>query len=84
MPAALEIIDVDVIQDHTVNVIDKPTPTHHPQGHHGVIHMRKHSCKGILIEFPDGKDEHTSYPFGLHKERTMPWNYQSVNNSFYI
>jgi hypothetical protein len=85
-----EIIDVDAIWDGTRNgTINKPMQTTHPcslvrssqgQGQGS----RKCACKEILIEFPDGKDKHTSYPFGLHKERTLPWNYQSVDDSFYI
>lgn len=41
-------------------------------------------CDGILVTFPEGKNEHTSYPFGLHSERAVPWNYRSIDNSFYI
>ena len=41
-------------------------------------------CDGILVTFPEGKNEHTSYPFGLHSEHAVPWNYQSIDNSFYI
>jgi len=26
------------------------------------------ACKGILVEFPAGKNHHTSYPFGLHNK----------------
>ena len=42
------------------------------------------ACKGILIEFPAGKNHHTSYPFGLHNEQIIPWDYHSVNDDFYI
>ena len=42
------------------------------------------ACKGILIEFPAGKNHHISYPFGLHNEQIIPWDYHSVNNDFYI
>ena len=41
-------------------------------------------CNGIPIIFPEGKNEHTSYPFGLHNERVVPWNYRSTDDSFYI
>ncbi|KAN0109249.1 hypothetical protein V8E52_009433 [Russula decolorans] len=84
LPATQEIIDVDAIRDGTLSGIDNPTQTHHPRHPRGSCGPRKCPCKGILIEFPDGKDEHTSYPFGLHKERTLPWNYRSVDDSFYI
>jgi hypothetical protein len=42
------------------------------------------ACKGILVEFPAGKNHHTSYPFGLHNERIIPWDYHSIDDSFYI
>jgi hypothetical protein len=35
----------------------------------------KWSCEGILISFPEGTNQHTSYPFGIHSEHTVPWNY---------
>jgi hypothetical protein len=44
----------------------------------------KWPCEGILVVFPTGKNEHTSYPFGLHSERSIPWNYRSIDDSFYI
>jgi hypothetical protein len=83
--ATPEIIDIDAIPDGLLDEIDKPTPMHHPRGSRGQQSgPKKCTCKGILIKFPNGKDEHTSYPFGLHKERTLPWNYQSIDDSFYI
>jgi hypothetical protein len=81
LPATPEIIDVDVIRDGVLDGIDKTTQAHHLCGSRS---PRKCTCKGIFVDFPDGKDEHTSYPFGLHKERTLPWNYQSIDDSFYI
>ena len=80
-PATPEIIDVDAIQGSALDEIAKTAQAHNP---YGSCRLRKCMCKGILIEFPDRKDGHTSHPFGLHKERTLPWNYQSVDDSFYI
>jgi hypothetical protein len=34
--------------------------------------------------FPEGKNEHASYPFGMHSERSIPWNYRSIDDKFYI
>ena len=45
---------------------------------------KKWPCKGLLVVFPDGKNHHTSYPFGMHRERSMPWNYKSIDDTFYI
>ena len=41
-------------------------------------------CKGNLIRFPPNKNQHTSYPFGIHVERDEPWDYHSVNGLFYL
>ena len=45
---------------------------------------RKWRCSGIRITFPDGTNHHMCYPFGIHSERSVPWNYQSVDDVFYI
>lgn len=44
----------------------------------------KRPCEGILVSFPEGMNEHTSYPFAMHSEHTIPWNYQSDNDKFYL
>ena len=72
---------MDAIQGSALDEIAKTAQDHNP---YGSCRLRKCMCKEILIEFPDRKDGHTSHPFGLHKERTLPWNYQSVDDSFYI
>jgi hypothetical protein len=41
-------------------------------------------CCGILLTFPPGKNAHMSYPFGLHNERPLPWNYRSLDDRFFI
>jgi hypothetical protein len=35
----------------------------------------KWPCKGILISFPEGTNQHTSFPFGIHSKHAVPWNY---------
>ncbi|KAH9171569.1 hypothetical protein EDB89DRAFT_1090585 [Lactarius sanguifluus] len=45
---------------------------------------RKVRCEGIFVEFPHGKNHHTSYPFGLHSERIIPWDYRLTEDKFYI
>lgn len=41
-------------------------------------------CEGIPVEFPQGKNQHISYPFGLHNERDIPWDYRSTRGKFFI
>ncbi|KAH9170291.1 hypothetical protein EDB89DRAFT_2190372 [Lactarius sanguifluus] len=41
-------------------------------------------CEGILVQFPHGKNHHISYPFGIHSERDLPWDYRSTRDKFYI
>ena len=37
-------------------------------------------CIGICLVFPLGKDPHSSYPFGIHSQHSLPWNYQSIED----
>ncbi len=48
------------------------------EGHHEAC------CEGILVQFPQGKNHHISYPFGIHSERNIPWDYCSTKDKFYI
>jgi len=41
-------------------------------------------CEGILVTFPEGRNHHTSYPFGIHSKRDVPWNYRSIGDKFYL
>ncbi|KAH9010206.1 hypothetical protein EDB83DRAFT_2322517 [Lactarius deliciosus] len=45
---------------------------------------RKWPCKGTLITFPEGMNHHMLYPFGLHNEHSVPWNYHLINDAFYL
>ncbi|KAH9020793.1 hypothetical protein EDB85DRAFT_2094831 [Lactarius pseudohatsudake] len=45
---------------------------------------RGRRCEGVVMRFPPGKNHHTSYPFGIHNERDVPWNYSSTNDMFSI
>lgn len=40
--------------------------------------------KEFSSSFQQEKIYHTSYPFGLHNERIIPWDYHSINDAFYI
>jgi len=42
------------------------------------------ACKEVLVKFPAGRNHHTLYPFSLHNEQIIPWDYHSINNSFYL
>ena len=46
--------------------------------------MGKQACSGNLVIFPPGKNQHTSYPFSLHNEQIILWNYHSIDESFYL
>jgi hypothetical protein len=39
-------------------------------------------CIGWSIRFPAGKSPHTSYPFALHAEYSLPWGYEFSDGSF--
>ncbi|KAJ7170424.1 hypothetical protein C8R43DRAFT_1120855 [Mycena crocata] len=40
-------------------------------------------CIGMQVTFPDGKSHHTDYPFGLHRQFTLPC-YYSKGEPFFI
>ncbi|KAJ7167785.1 hypothetical protein C8R46DRAFT_1270144 [Mycena filopes] len=41
-------------------------------------------CVGIEIRFPVGKSHHSDYPFGLHRQYSLPWDYYSKGDRFFI
>ncbi|KAK6971287.1 hypothetical protein R3P38DRAFT_2572796, partial [Favolaschia claudopus] len=46
---------------------------------------RTHSvCPGIQLVFRPGENQHTSYPFGMHAQIAVPWDYSSEGNRFFI
>ena len=72
-----EVIDVDEIE--VVEVIGKQA------GKPNYVHKSaKPPCEGVLITFPEGMNHHTSYPFGVHSEHVVPWNYRSTDDKFYL
>ena len=46
--------------------------------------LKRRRCEGVVVDFPPKKNHHTSYPFGIHNERDIPWDYRSTNDKFYI
>ncbi|KAF8066505.1 hypothetical protein FPV67DRAFT_1652976 [Lyophyllum atratum] len=63
--AEVEPVDVDAISETGFGVTKK---------------ISELACAGYLLPIPDGKSPHSSYPFGLHDSRSLPWDY-SVENS---
>ena len=45
---------------------------------------KKLPCKGVCITFPEGMSQPTSYPFGIHSKHDIPWNYESIDDNFYL
>ncbi|KAF7369372.1 hypothetical protein MVEN_00265800 [Mycena venus] len=46
--------------------------------------FRPKECRGWMLMFPEGKNAHTSYPFGLHAESALPWGYEFLDGSFFL
>jgi len=89
----LEEIVVDEINDITDLVNDVPTLRSQARTSKIVSAQNARTlgrttyrrvCSGVLVPFPDGKTQHTSYPFGLHQEQIIPWNYHSIDDRFYL
>jgi hypothetical protein len=76
-PILPEVVDVDQIDDLANDKGLSVVPA-------TSSNMGKQACGGNLVIFPPGKNQHTSYPFGLHNEQIIPWNYHSINESFYL
>ena len=80
-----DIIDFDEIEEIASEV-------EHKQEHKGKqraiqeVHKcpKKWPCEGFLVIFPEGANHHTSYLFGIHSEQSVPWNYHSIDNKFYL
>ncbi|KAJ7355473.1 hypothetical protein DFH08DRAFT_954947 [Mycena albidolilacea] len=49
-----------------------------------IIAPRDSICPGVQLTFPPGENQHTSYPFGLHAEFSLPWNYFSEGEHFFL
>ncbi|KAJ7104452.1 hypothetical protein B0H15DRAFT_795200 [Mycena belliarum] len=46
--------------------------------------VRYKPCFGLEIRFGEGQSPHVDYPFGLHKQFVLPWDYYSKGERFYI
>ncbi|KAJ7200082.1 hypothetical protein B0H12DRAFT_1289370 [Mycena haematopus] len=42
------------------------------------------SCPGLEIRFPQGRSHHVDYPFGLHQQYRLPWDYYSKGDRFFV
>ncbi|KAJ7840985.1 hypothetical protein B0H13DRAFT_1466627, partial [Mycena leptocephala] len=41
-------------------------------------------CTGLVVIFPEGRSHHVDYPFGLHKQYDLPWDYYSKRDRFFV
>ncbi|KAH9167194.1 hypothetical protein EDB89DRAFT_2126133, partial [Lactarius sanguifluus] len=86
MPAlaiASGTVESPIVLDH---VPDRATEACFDARSNVTEHPRRRGacCEGILVQFPHGKNHHISYPFGIHSERDLPWDYRSTRDKFYI
>jgi hypothetical protein len=80
-----DVIDVDKVEDSDI-IAETSGNVGTRRLDHGrrIGRPKSWPCEGLLVVFPEGKNHHTSYPFGMHNEHTLPWNYRSTDDSFYI
>jgi hypothetical protein len=77
-----EIINVDQIEAVKV---EHQVERRAVQGVHKLAkRQRNWPCEGILVKFPEGANHHILYLFGIHSEHSVPWNYRSTDNAFYL
>ena len=81
-----EIINVDQIEVECSQGISQEHRGERraDQGVHKLAKRKTWPCEGVLVDFPEGANHHISYPFGIHSERSVPWNYRSTDDAFYI
>ncbi|KAJ7914390.1 hypothetical protein B0H13DRAFT_1873065 [Mycena leptocephala] len=90
---AIDIEFPSSISDDDVGAADSLLPLHLPEyqdldidspddDHVKPAQTQRH-CQGLKIDFPPGKNAHTSYPFGLHGSG-LPWGYYSIGDDFYL
>jgi hypothetical protein len=60
-PSIIDVIDVDLLKFD-------------PQENLKPVNTSASSCKGHVLDFPDGKSPHTCYPFALHNTLVLPWD----------
>ncbi|KAJ7238683.1 hypothetical protein C8J57DRAFT_1016745, partial [Mycena rebaudengoi] len=41
-------------------------------------------CRGLELTFPANQNHHVAYPFGLHAQIQLPWNYYLEGDHFYV
>ncbi|KAK6984092.1 hypothetical protein R3P38DRAFT_2398621, partial [Favolaschia claudopus] len=41
-------------------------------------------CCGLYIGFEEGQSHHVNYPFGLHQQYDLPWDYYSQRDKFFL
>ena len=83
-PILPEVIDIDQIDDLADNAGLYIPAVPIKSSHMVLPDEEKHVCGGNLIIFPLGKNQCTLYPFGLHGEQIIPWNYHSIDDKFYL
>ena len=87
-----EVIDVDEIEEIVGGLDGEDKSQDSQPGKRIAVHIdkpkkqltRRWPCEGLPVKFPEGTNHHVSYPFGLHNERSIPWNYRSTDDAFYL
>jgi hypothetical protein len=85
-----EVIDVDEIEEvargveHEGEWQVRELVCERKTVHNTAKRLMKWPCEGIPVNFPEGTNHHISYPFGIHNERSIPWNYRSIDDAFYL
>ncbi|KDR76610.1 hypothetical protein GALMADRAFT_139524 [Galerina marginata CBS 339.88] len=85
LEVATERPDTDIIDvDSPAGLANLKAKTQKTATSDALSPVKATPCIGIHLVFPPGKDHHTSYPFGLHSSRIIPWNYHSIEDRFYL
>ncbi|KAJ7155332.1 hypothetical protein C8R46DRAFT_1196801 [Mycena filopes] len=51
---------------------------------HALESQKSMPCSGLILGFPSGRSHHTDYPFGLHQQYALTWDYYSKRDQFFV
>ena len=72
------ISDDEDLPSQTLKAIVSPTKQQ------SVVDAPAKMCPGYRLTFPLGQQGHTSYPFALHTVLSLPWDYKTCHDGFFV
>jgi len=74
--------DITVISDD--KDLDEENPSHEWEMVVSTSDAPATPCPGYRLTFPSSQQAHTSYPFGLYTLLSLPWDYSTHHEGFFL